>query len=461
MMELASYVCGRWIAGQGDGRRRSSTRRPKRRSRRRRPRASTSAQRSPSRATGAGRPCARMTFRAARRAAARDAQGHPREARRAARPRDRERRQHAQSTRSSTSTAPSARSRRTPTSRRSSGDAPRARRRRGGAARAKRAPLRAARVRRRATAWRCTSTRSTSPRGASARRRRARCSRACPSSPSRRRAPRCSRTAWCEILVEEKVLPEGALSLRVRLVGRPARSPRRAGRARVHRVERHGGDAPRRQGVHARIGARERRGRQPQRGRAGPRRRRTARSVMNLFVGDVVRDMTQKTGQKCTAIRRVYVPAAMVEAVLERLRERLVAVKVGDPSREDVGMGPVATAQQLRRRARGHRAAGIGGAKPCAAGRTPVEALGVAQGKGFFVAPTLLHASEPRRDDAAHTHEVFGPVATRHARTTDCGRTAATLRVVGRRRPGLERVQRRQGLRRGTSCSASRRSTGA
>ena len=69
--------------------------------------------------------------------------------------------------------------------------------------------------------------------------------------------------------------------------------------------------------------------------------------VMNLFVGDVVRDMTQKTGQKCTAIRRVYVPAGKVDAVLERLRERLVAVKVGDPSREDVTMGPVATRQQL------------------------------------------------------------------------------------------------------------------
>jgi 3,4-dehydroadipyl-CoA semialdehyde dehydrogenase len=133
--------------------------------------------------------------------------------------------------------------------------------------------------------------------------------------------------------------------------------------------------------------------------------------AVNLFVGDVVRDMTQKTGQKCTAIRRVYVPAAKIEAALEKLRERLVAVKVGDPSREDVGMGPVATKQQLA-----DVRAGITKLQTCAkvvcGGPAPVEALGAPAGKGYFVAPTLLHASDPRETDAVHTHEVFGPVAT-------------------------------------------------
>ncbi|HEY3819284.1 MAG TPA: 3,4-dehydroadipyl-CoA semialdehyde dehydrogenase [Polyangiaceae bacterium] len=133
--------------------------------------------------------------------------------------------------------------------------------------------------------------------------------------------------------------------------------------------------------------------------------------LVNLFVGDVVRDMTQKTGQKCTAIRRVYVPAGLVDAVLERLRERLVAVKVGDPSREDVGMGPVATAQQLSDVREGIARLATGARTVCG-GAGSVEALGVAAGKGFFVAPTLFHAPEPRADDAAHSHEVFGPVAT-------------------------------------------------
>lgn len=127
--------------------------------------------------------------------------------------------------------------------------------------------------------------------------------------------------------------------------------------------------------------------------------------VMNLFVSDVVREMTQKTGQKCTAIRRIYVPAAKVADVIERLRERLAAVKVGDPSRDDVTMGPVSTAQQLRDVREGIAKLEscakvvVGGAKPVA-------------DKGFFVAPTLLHAESPKADDAVHTHEVFGPVAT-------------------------------------------------
>src|ERR1700733_1587752 len=69
--------------------------------------------------------------------------------------------------------------------------------------------------------------------------------------------------------------------------------------------------------------------------------------LMNLFLADVVRDMTQKTGQKCTAIRRVYVPLGREEAVLERLIERLAAVKVGNPAIDEVTMGPLATAQQL------------------------------------------------------------------------------------------------------------------
>jgi 3,4-dehydroadipyl-CoA semialdehyde dehydrogenase len=133
--------------------------------------------------------------------------------------------------------------------------------------------------------------------------------------------------------------------------------------------------------------------------------------LAGLFVTDVVRDMTQKTGQKCTAIRRVYVPAAKVEAMLERLRERLLAVKVGDPSREEVTMGPVATAAQLRDVRAGIDRLAAAARIACGGADRP-EAIGVAGGKGYFVAPTLLHAPEPRQGDAVHQHEVFGPVAT-------------------------------------------------
>jgi len=132
--------------------------------------------------------------------------------------------------------------------------------------------------------------------------------------------------------------------------------------------------------------------------------------VLGLLVADVARDMTQKTGQKCTAIRRVYVPAGKVDLVVEQLRERLQAVRVGDPARDEVTMGPLSTAQQLR-----DVRAGVGKLEGAArivfGSRTEVQAL-AAPGKGFFQSPVLLLSSAPAAGDAVHQHEVFGPVAT-------------------------------------------------
>jgi oxepin-CoA hydrolase/3-oxo-5,6-dehydrosuberyl-CoA semialdehyde dehydrogenase len=133
--------------------------------------------------------------------------------------------------------------------------------------------------------------------------------------------------------------------------------------------------------------------------------------LVNLFVGDVVRDMTQKAGQKCTAIRRVYVPAPKLASVLERLLERIASVRVGDPAREDVTMGPVATSKQLADVREGIRALSSCARVVCG-GPDGAMAVGVETGKGYFVSPTLLHAAEPRPGDEVHEREVFGPVAT-------------------------------------------------
>ncbi|MBL8609853.1 MAG: 3,4-dehydroadipyl-CoA semialdehyde dehydrogenase [Myxococcales bacterium] len=133
--------------------------------------------------------------------------------------------------------------------------------------------------------------------------------------------------------------------------------------------------------------------------------------VWNLFLADVARDVQQKTGQKCTAIRRVYAPKDRVAEVVDALKERLSAIKVGDPSHADVTMGPVATAQQKR-----DVLAGID--KLASAGKVvfgtgaDVTPIGGQKGKGFFVSPTLLVCEAPSAADAIHNHEVFGPVAT-------------------------------------------------
>jgi oxepin-CoA hydrolase/3-oxo-5,6-dehydrosuberyl-CoA semialdehyde dehydrogenase len=129
-----------------------------------------------------------------------------------------------------------------------------------------------------------------------------------------------------------------------------------------------------------------------------------------LFLSDVARDMQQKTGQKCTAIRRILVPRDKVAAVIAALSERLSGVKVGNPEREDVTMGPVSTAQQLAD-ARSGVSLLSDGAK-IVYSVSEQAPLGAPTGKGFFFFPTLLHLDMATAQSAVNNHEVFGPVAT-------------------------------------------------
>jgi oxepin-CoA hydrolase/3-oxo-5,6-dehydrosuberyl-CoA semialdehyde dehydrogenase len=135
----------------------------------------------------------------------------------------------------------------------------------------------------------------------------------------------------------------------------------------------------------------------------------------DLFIADVVKEMTQKTGQKCTAIRRVMVPEALADAVTEDLSDRLAQVKVGDPASAEVTMGPLSTASQLRdwrdglTKLRAEAESVFGGDGSV----TPITASGGAPtGKGFFVSPVLLRCNNPEAAESVNTHEVFGPAAT-------------------------------------------------
>jgi oxepin-CoA hydrolase/3-oxo-5,6-dehydrosuberyl-CoA semialdehyde dehydrogenase len=130
-----------------------------------------------------------------------------------------------------------------------------------------------------------------------------------------------------------------------------------------------------------------------------------------LFVKDVAREMTQKSGQKCTAVRRILVPAERMDAAQEALIARLGKVVVGNPAEESVRMGPVATAQQL--------ADAVSGIAELAKSARIVhgtgertDGAGVPAGKGFFVQPTLLRGDDARNAGAIHEREVFAPVAT-------------------------------------------------
>jgi len=124
----------------------------------------------------------------------------------------------------------------------------------------------------------------------------------------------------------------------------------------------------------------------------------------NLFLANVALDMTQKTGQKCTAVRRIFVPRERVAEIEAELRTSLAAIKVGDPSDSTTRMGPLASAAQLA-----DVRAGI--TRLAAAARTACGGAAPIRDKGCFVAPTLLVA-EDAHADVFHAEEVFGPVAT-------------------------------------------------
>jgi oxepin-CoA hydrolase/3-oxo-5,6-dehydrosuberyl-CoA semialdehyde dehydrogenase len=131
-----------------------------------------------------------------------------------------------------------------------------------------------------------------------------------------------------------------------------------------------------------------------------------------MFVRDVVKEMTQKTGQKCTATRRIFVAPNVIDRVQSDLIEKLRDVKVGDPARAEVTMGPLATEDQRAEFRRGVAKLEASGAKIVFGSASSCESVGADPKKGFFVGPVLLRADRPAQATAVHEHEVFGPCAT-------------------------------------------------
>jgi oxepin-CoA hydrolase/3-oxo-5,6-dehydrosuberyl-CoA semialdehyde dehydrogenase len=123
-----------------------------------------------------------------------------------------------------------------------------------------------------------------------------------------------------------------------------------------------------------------------------------------LFLSNVALDITQKTGQKCTAVRRIFVPRERVAEVRADLAAALAKIKVGDPRVAETRMGPVASKSQLD---------DVRGGIERLAAHADVACGGAAaiRERGYFVAPTLLIARDAR-DEVFHRDEVFGPSAS-------------------------------------------------
>ncbi len=118
----------------------------------------------------------------------------------------------------------------------------------------------------------------------------------------------------------------------------------------------------------------------------------------DLFVREVVRETTAKAGQKCTAIRRAFVPRDYLPEAEEALRAGLEKVVVGDPRDPETRMGPLVSADQA-------------GDVRDAVRRIGAETVLAGTGEGAFLSPVLLRHDDPTHP-LVHEVEAFGPVCT-------------------------------------------------
>ncbi|MFG6581615.1 phenylacetic acid degradation bifunctional protein PaaZ [Sulfitobacter sp. 1A12779] len=131
----------------------------------------------------------------------------------------------------------------------------------------------------------------------------------------------------------------------------------------------------------------------------------------DLFVKEVQREMTAKAGQKCTAIRRIMVPQAQIDAVISALSERLAKTTIGDPRAEDTRMGALVSGSQKRDvlekvvllSAEAERVFGD---------PDNFTVKGADRDKGAFLPPMLFHCADPDSAERVHDTEAFGPVST-------------------------------------------------
>ena len=132
----------------------------------------------------------------------------------------------------------------------------------------------------------------------------------------------------------------------------------------------------------------------------------------DLFIKEVQREMTTKAGQKCTAIRRIIVPQAHEQAVIDALRAKLSKVVIGDPAAETTTMGALVSSAQRDDVLARVRALTSGEAEIAVGDLDGFAVSGADRDRGAFLPPLLLHCADPDSAHQVHQTEAFGPVAT-------------------------------------------------
>jgi oxepin-CoA hydrolase/3-oxo-5,6-dehydrosuberyl-CoA semialdehyde dehydrogenase len=145
----------------------------------------------------------------------------------------------------------------------------------------------------------------------------------------------------------------------------------------------------------------------------------------DLFIKEATKEITIKAGQKCTAVRRLIVPANSIEAVQLGLGKRLDGITMGDPQKEGVRMGSLAGQTQLKEVR--EKIQQLSRAQKMIYGNLETKVAGLE--KGAFMSPVVFLNERPFENTDCHHVEAFGPVCTiMPYKTTD---DAITLTQMG------------------------------
>ena len=130
-----------------------------------------------------------------------------------------------------------------------------------------------------------------------------------------------------------------------------------------------------------------------------------------IFIKEVRKEMTVKAGQKCTAIRRIFVPESKMEDVWKAIAVSLKQTTIGNPLNEKVRMGSLAGESQ-RSEVKNQLQKLLASSQIVYGSLDSVEVIDADPKKGAFISPVLLKNEKPYESNEVHDVEVFGPVST-------------------------------------------------
>jgi oxepin-CoA hydrolase/3-oxo-5,6-dehydrosuberyl-CoA semialdehyde dehydrogenase len=131
----------------------------------------------------------------------------------------------------------------------------------------------------------------------------------------------------------------------------------------------------------------------------------------DLFIKELRREMTVKAGQKCTAVRRIFVPENKIEDTWKALTKALGTTTIGNPENEKVRMGALAGLSQ-REEVRTQVRRLLASSQLLYGSLDSVAVLDADAVKGAFLSPLLLLNETPFTSEEPHEIEAFGPVST-------------------------------------------------